>query len=383
MPAVTAVLSVAGIATGIATGLALSQALVFQNALYLALGACLAILPCYALTRRWLIAAMTALAPLPGLIWAAPVSSGSDFGLLPFLAYGLGFAAALFYSDDRLTLLLQAGPEGRPLRAGWMSAALATVSGTLLLSGKPDMAIQIAADSILVMLSVTLLLPMALSFLHFDEDFIAEANRAREERGRVFEGLAFAATPRWGLSLSGICLVLMTLSWYGAHISGSSVMALGAAAVLIALGWWTGGGWREGLALGLAFVAAALLALWILAIAPRAAEGGAVALQAAILTSFLALCGLAKVRIFRQRGELPAGARGRMLEETGPVFAAVCGVLLMLTLPVLLIPGAVAFYFVIAAAGLSGGLLAPAVVTALEALFPRKRRLEELYVRKS
>ena len=79
---VSVVLSLAGLGTGTATALAYFQAIAVVDVVALAGAAVLVALVCFWQTRHAALAILAAVAPIPGLVWAAPLSSGAHFGLV-------------------------------------------------------------------------------------------------------------------------------------------------------------------------------------------------------------------------------------------------------------------------------------------------------------
>lgn len=382
---VSAVLSLTGIATGMATALAWFQAVSFVDTGALALGAVLAAGVGFWQTRHAGLAILTALTPLPGLLWAAPLCGGSGFGVVPFIAYGFGFALAALYAQRVLGRLLRGAGGEPPWRAAAVALGLMAVFAVLWFAKttQADGALQAVADTLAASVSVLLLLPLAVTYLDFDETYVAQANRVREKRSLLFEKAGNAAIPRWGFSLTGIALVFLALGWFGSE-------------PLLREGWWrygvtlilapavlgtVCGGWREGLALTLVAAVSCVVALWWARYDMRLPFAAAGALQAAMLAVFIGLTGARSMRRWRNAGDVPEMVRRRVLEDaSGAVFAALgTGAVL---LPALWHAGAVPLVLAVPAAGLCGALLFPAVVTAAETLIPRRRSVEEVFGKK-
>jgi len=380
---VSVVLSLAGLGTGTATALAYFQAIAVADIAALAGATVLVALVCFWQARHAVLALLTAIAPLPGLIWAAPLSGGSYFGMVAFLGYGFGAAVAVLYAQHVLDRLLSHGDGESPWWSAAVAAGLLAVLGALWFwhGDGADAALQAAADTAAALLSVLLLLPLAVSHLSFDENFVADANRARERRALRFEKLGHGAIPRWGLALTGIALIFLALGWFDAEPmlrEGWWRIAVSVVLVCGALGAWARG-WREGIGLGLITAIAGLAALWWRIYDGRTPFGAVSALQIAILAAFVGLCAARAMRLWRHEGDTDAMARRRALEDSsGAVFATLAAT--AATLPALLLhPGAVVFVLASLAAGLSGALLFPAILTGLETLLPRRRTVDEVF----
>lgn len=346
-------------------------------------GALLAILPLWRLTRHFPLSAALAMAPLPGLAIAALFPAKPPI-LMP-LAYGFVFLTACFFAENKLARLLRTGPGAVAL---WPPVAaafgLAAALAALWFYGKAEghAALQLLAAIAAALLSAAILIPLTAASLSYPERFIVRANRAREARGRRFEWLGLLGEGRWGLSLSGVTAVLLTLGWFGMPggvqpeprwLGALALTAL--AAALIARGW------REAIAVCLAASAAIVLLFWAAAAASRPA--GLIALAASAFFAVFALYSLWRTRCYRLSGETLVSARRRALEEAGGVKAGLFGGLAA-QIPFAaagLGDGALAMA-AIAVTGIAGSVLCPAIVTGLEALLPRRRSFEELYGRK-
>jgi len=227
--------------------------------------------------------------------------------------------------------------------------------------------------------------------MRYGEGFYIAANRVREKRERRLQWAAGAVTPRWGLSLAGIALVLAVLGWFGAAplLAHSAVRVSTALLVATAFGAFVLGlvvarDWRAaaGATLGLSVLLLLGLSLWsgtVGRLLPATLlEIGAV-LAAAGLNMF-ALLG--RFRRFRGSGDSAAVAWLRALEEAGaaPWFAPAAAAAAIL--PWTLVHGSLATLsalFLLTSP--VSALFMPALATALETLVPRRRSLRELYGR--
>jgi hypothetical protein len=207
------------------------------------------------------------------------------------------------------------------------------------------------------------------------------ANRAHEQRERWLETLTFAAVPRWGLSLTGITLILIVLGWYGARDVLQGEMLPQGASVLLAMiaGRVIAGGWREGVAFAAAVGTTSLLTLWASVVVPGVPNGGVVILQCATFAGLLALWGAWRVSHYRQRRGTARAARERVLADCGgPLIALIAAIGAVLPLLVLQASAVVAVAG-LASAGLAGVLLFLAIQSGIEAVFPRWATVEQLY----
>ncbi len=324
--------------------------------------------------------------PIPGLLWAAPVSGGSEFAVVPVLAYGFGVAVATLVAQSHIEqVLCECGLE-HPWRAASVSLALMAVFALLWCRGtsSADVALQAVADSVLSACSAAVLLPLALTWLHFDEAFVARANRVRERRARFFEWVAQITVPRWAFSFTGIAVVVLALGWDGggAGIPGGLGLRAVTVGTLIVAAAAVSGGWREGLAIGLVASTACLIALWATVVDSRAQFGAVGVLQVASLGMFFALYSGRHARAWRRKNEPPVIAERRSVERGGgQAFAGLCAVVVVLP-AVAVWTGNLVFVIGVFVAGAAAMLFVPAVSTALEVLIPRRRSVEELYGRR-
>jgi hypothetical protein len=382
-PVVSVVLSLVGTATGVTAVLAVVQRLAPWDMAFLAAGIVLAAALCLLQTRHFALAILTAVAPVPGLIWAAPISRGSSFGVLPVLAYGFGFAVAALVAQRHLERQISDNAVEPPWRAAGVALSLMGILAALWFGRTPfaDAALQAVVDTALTVLSVAAVLPLAVDLLHFDESFVIRANRAREHRVRVLERVALVTVPRWGFSFTGIAIVFLALGWFGAEpvLRGGVVPQIESVLLVAVAGGVLAGGWREGLAVALICTVVCLMSLWATAVDGRAPFAAVGVLQLVAIVLFLALYSGQRSLAWRHADTTPVTAQRRALEQaSGQVFAGMGAVVALL--PALVAwPGS--FVFMI------GGLIAvgaatvsiPAAITAFEVLTPRRRSVEDLY----
>jgi hypothetical protein len=382
------VLSALGLVTGPATMAAYLQGFSPSDTAALLAGAMLAGAAALVQTRHLPLAILMGIAPLPGLAWAAPLAGDASFGAVPFIAYGFGFAVAVLAADDIVRRELHGGPRQLPWcqigSALGLTVALAAV--WFWRSRFAAAAVQAVADMALVTLSVLIVVPLGAVFLHFDEGFVARANRVREWRLRLLDTLGGATTPRWGLSLGGIAAIFLALAWFGAeplfsksHMQGAPFIAAASTGLVFAFALVAGTGWREGFGSALVGSATGLMALWGFAKLGQFAPSGLAAVGELIaLAALPVFCGAVRAHTYRKLGE--GGARA--VEETGAAqFFAAFGAIMAL-LPGVIVHHSFAVYEIgLLFAGIGALVFAPALGAAVETLLPRRRSVEELYGR--
>jgi hypothetical protein len=89
-PVLSVLLCAVGLVTGSTCALAIPQGVSWTGIATIGVSVILAGAISFLQTRHAILAIVTALAPIPGLLWAAPISGGSEFGAVPVLAYGFG-----------------------------------------------------------------------------------------------------------------------------------------------------------------------------------------------------------------------------------------------------------------------------------------------------
>ena len=380
---VSILLSFVGIATGAASAAAILQHASPRAAAVIGAGVVVGVAAMALRMRHLGLALLTALAPLPGLMWAAPISGGVGFGWTPLLAYAVAFGIAVTCARVIVLRALGHADERYP---GWSAAVASGIFVVLIVvwTWRPAIepaAWQAAADVVLATASVLLLMPVGAWFLSFDERFVADANRAEERNGRVLESISLIATPRWGLSVTGIALVFVALGWFDA--AADAVLSAGAAIraavslslVAVAVGALCRS-WRDGFGAVIACAVVVLICLW--GPAHHEPYQPIYVLEITTLAVFLILVGARRARSYRRR-HAPS-ARARAIEDCGQaqVLAGI-GAALVVVPGVALghLGGAYPFGFLFAALG--GLCFAPAVAASIEALLPYRRSVEDLY----
>jgi hypothetical protein len=297
-------------------------------ALALACVVLMAALFCFLILRHAPLAALAALAPLPGVwfarSWNADILSAYGFGLSVAALAAAGLSRAR--RDDR--------------SIGQADMVMAVYGGVLVMLLR-DWRLGLAFGAAALSAS---LVPLLGRFFLFDEAFIARANRLHERSMPWREAWAAIVQPRWALALSGVALVLAVLGIFDAHPAIN---------------------WRDGA--GLVLVAVATAAI-------TRDRSRVLAAIAAGLVQLLFVPGLSQYAFFLvaaalRRRAMPAGAAnadGNILEQGGDLaFAAAAGL--------------AALSWTAMAAPLAALALAPALAAALRLVLPARRSLEELY----
>ncbi|MDE2267098.1 MAG: hypothetical protein KGL29_14445 [Alphaproteobacteria bacterium] len=386
------VLSAVGVVTGIATASAILSGASLGDAALIFAGTVLAGAVALFHTRHLALAFLTAVAPLPGLAWAAPLSADARFGAVPMLAYAFAYGIAVMLAQNILVRTL----DGRETKGPFLALALSLAATAALAvlwfwrSTAGGAVLQAILDLLFSAGSAMLLMPVCTSFLHFDEAFVGQANRAREHRLRLLEKIAMTAVPRWGMSIAGIALIFLALAWFGAqsaltYTPGGEAIAAASIGLIFAIAGIAGGGWREALAATVVAVLACLVGLWAFAVVTigTAPSGHAGLLEVVALALFLVLCGFQRVRIYRRLGDDPAIARLRAVEDLGGAQAfAVLGGIAALLPAVFFHSVAAAYAIALAFVAIGAVGFAPALVSATEFLLPRRRSVEEMYGRR-
>ena len=309
--------------------------------LNLALSALGGFLAALARFRHAGLALVSTLAPLPGILWFGP----SGYALC--IAFAILMAAA--WSDARLK-------EENP-RSATLAIAPA-LAGPLIFSLLWSLHAPVQLPSLLGASGATLIcLPLLLMTLGFGESAIARGNRQREALLRFSVLFARIAEPRWGLSLSGVGLVLAVLGYFqiAARPAPFDWLAAPVACLILAAA-------TRDIRAGLAALAAAGLLLLF--------SGG---VNGSLLI-FL-LFALALGQAWRGAGDSVELAWTRALEDHAAtiLFAGVAA--MIAALPRGGVGAALhAGFGVIAAL-----ILFPAFTGALHRIFPRRRSVEELY----
>ena len=364
---------------------------VFLASLSLALAAAMAFVP----LRHVVLAAIVALAPVPGML--AAVAFGATLTTSGFLAvYAFGHLAASIVAGEAKRHVLDGRERGEAagltLRRVAIPMLVAAMAGGAFLVAwlfrrEAALGLGAAAEIASAAVSVLAIVPLVASVLPFGEGFHTAANRAAERREEVLRLSTRVVEPRWALSLSGVALVMAVLGWFGmAHSALLAQPALWRASALGAflIAFALGRDWREALAAMLALATLVLLGLWLWGRATgRPTLTTLIEIAAVIAASGLVMSvALASRQRFRAGGDESAIARLRALEglSLSPLFGAAGAAVALL--PWVVVHGSLATLAVLfLLAGVAALLLQPAIATALEAVVPRRRSLGQLYGR--
>jgi hypothetical protein len=227
-------------------------------------------------------------------------------------------------------------------------------------------------------LSAMVAVPLAARWMSLDEEFIARTNRVRESRQRVIDVLAAVTRPRWGWSVAGIAIVFDALGFFGAHLAISALprsAAITIAAVLMGLIVFALAvmrDWRRGLALIFAVAPVVLFLCWMI-----------VATQSYSRLSFLLLgmgagatllMSASAAAFVRQDADMAAASR-RSLALNGPAVAVAMAVAALVP-PIFGqgLPSLIALF-----GGAAALLFEPGYAAAIESLAPRRATIEARY----
>jgi hypothetical protein len=343
------------------------------------------------LTRNFILAAVAALAPLAGAIWSLGLEPGRE-ALRADLHLGLAFGnvVSLTFVDE---LAARFGDEGRvgssgalaALRVVWRPAAgsLLPIAGALVLASDRHthgaVALSLSSRLLLPPFAAILLVPSGSALARVDEAAVSLINRAREWRAQAAYSLTFVTRPRWGLSVSGIGVTVLVLSYFGAEplITTGSWMPLAVipAALPVSLGLTRN--WRTAIGISFSIAISLLVGLWAGALQHRGAHINMPGLHEALAVSFaLAVTVVQSAPV----ADNPFAVLAHAIEERAAlILCATVSVLASLFVAGQLDIVIATTVFTGAACSL---LLAPAVVSALEAVFPRKQSVAALYARR-
>jgi hypothetical protein len=366
-------------------GVAVPQAALFLSVIGLAFAGGIQ----FAHLRHIGLAAVAALAPLPGMIAAAPGFSTETLAI-----YGTASLAASLIAGEMTRQVLENRTPAQAAAAALSRFLLPFVVAAILGAAVPVVWLKtagVAPQLAAAIVSVLLVVPIAGSFLPFRESFHVAANRAREGRERLLDTMLHVVEPRWGLSLSGVTLVFAVLGAFGAAPLLAHRAALmqpllwsGSFAAVFVVAFAVARDWRDAAAVALATAALTLLDMWLWGRATGHLTLAAFA-EIALTVSSATLPMLAvsdQRRRHRETGDESAVARARALDTLGaaPWYGAASAAAAIV--PWIVVHGSnatLAMMFVLAAAAAT--IAAPALATALEALVPRRRSVEELYGR--
>lgn len=355
----------------------------------------------FAHLRHVALAALSVVAPLPGMLAAGPYAVTHGIAMSALLAvYGLATVAgaglcsriARAAAGDRepaRAALGVAAPMAAPM-TGAVLAAGAVVVGWLYRTALPP-ASAVALELVAASLSLIAFIVLAVPALRFGEAAVTQINRAYEMRLLRLRPVTEVVTPRWALSLSGIVLVFAVIGGFGAapQLARNALLdqpaSWAASALLVFMvAFAVGRDWREALAATLALAAQSLASLWlwgrVVGHLTVTSFLDITITEASALLLMLLL--LEQARRFRLEGDAPAVARLRALEACAPAALYGCAGAGAAIVPWIVVHGSMATLAVLFALALGAAMLgAPAIATALDALVRRRVSLKSLYGR--
>jgi hypothetical protein len=344
------------------------------------------------------LAALAAIAPVPGLLAAAPALAH-----LPstdaVAAYGVGFVVAGLLAAAITRAILDGAEAIEAVANSFRPVVLPILVGILVAAlfafdwGADRAAGLWAGVAVLAaVISAVLYVSLGVLPLTFDEAFFVRANRARDSRERRTAFIAVLGEPRWGWSVSGVGLVLVVVAWFamapliprGAIAHGVTVWA-GSAVALAGVAFGFGRDWRLAVAAAAAISVSVLMGLWLWqeTVGPLTTHAGveiALADAAGLIGAAVVLHGY---RRFRRAGDESDAARMRSVETHAFALWASAGSAAATLAPSCIVHGSVAIWIAVLLLGCAAAtILMPALATALESLLPRRRSVEELYGRR-
>ncbi|MEJ1969686.1 MAG: hypothetical protein WDN03_13780 [Rhizomicrobium sp.] len=351
--------------------------------------------------RHMALAAVATAAPLPGMFAAGPFAVDHGLDIAGLLAvYGFATVAGAVLCSGIVTVIL-AGRDGAeaafvspprllPALGAAVLVAVVLAIGWLFREAR-GLAFAMSAEMMASAVSVILFIGFGAATLPFSETAITQVNRARERRGRRLGLMTLVVEPRWGMSLSGVALVLAVLGAFGAGsvLAKNGLLAepaywLATAVVVFGVVFAISRDGREAVGASLALAVSIALGVWL--------WGRAVGhvtplpfldiLAAAAAALLVALDLLDRARRYRAAGDAPLVARLRAIEDDAMPALFGCGGAAAAMAPWIVLHGSLATLAALFALGGGAALvLAPALATALETLLRRRMSVEDLYGR--
>lgn len=373
-----ALLTVGAIARSPHIGLDLSALAVVETVASVALVAAGAFL----LLRHAGLALAVTLAPLPGLLIAAFVT----WTYLPIvfdwqaamMCWTPGFVATCLIGW-RIAAKVAGGVAARDAVITVVAELLPMLgAGFVLLLGVQAaiffVLLRSAVEIFLttgVYLSAIFAAPLVISFLSFNEDFVARFNRAAERRRRRLMPLDPLVQARWAWSLCGVALVLVVLSCFGIHGLRYFVSVWFAVpAVLIVAALAALRDWRYALAALLTLALATALYFWL------AVHHGSLSAAGVIAIAIYALSWRAAT--FVRHGDDTGTAILRTFEDSGTAVVYALWIAAASILPFANKASGV-FFATLVVGAVVALVFPPDFAVAIESLVPRRATLEARY----
>ena len=354
----------------------------------------------FVLLLSFRLTAIAVVAPALGAIWWLAALSrgqglfniGNNFVQQFLSILVVGLIASAFQMHLLVSELARGRSREEATRASLVGVALPSLLGMLgagcgLFAFIPDprIAAALGTGAVLTLVAATVLpLPVA-SFVEFGENYVARINRERERREWLISYCAILSVPRWAFAAAGIVVVLTAIicldqSFASLWAAAKQPFALAFAGlgILGALGLRN---WRTFFSCALAGLTAAIWSAWFL-VQTGLPAGEAVELAllvASAIGGVLVFFFAAPTARYQREGDPMIIAFSRALNDAGAaalILAFGAALALLTGVLVGIAPGAALLPLIAVIADLT---LFPAIATALDDFFPRRKPLKELY----
>lgn len=259
-------------------------------------------------------------------------------------------------------------------------ALVICVTAVLALIARDPADLALPFSVLLCGMSGLILPPVLTRLLPFGEEFIARANRFREQREHWLDRLSFVVQLRWSWSVAGIAVIFAVLGFFGGESSGAAwpfaatvvLPVTGVVAAVIAYAAIRDV--RRVMAFLLTVLVLTCIAYWLCGQVNAAQSDLLLSLA---ISSIPALALAAQSAIFARAGDSVAVATLRSLERLAVSLTFFCFAAAIAACAL----GVPAAGVLIPAGGIGALIVFPALTTALHDLFPRRVSLDAYKIR--